>query len=543
MKSASTLKISTRVRSIGSYLDEFEQGVFQVPSFQRDFLWSNDDIINLFDSIKNKYPIGSIQFWQPIYENSNVWIEQEKNYIGPYKVLNTKSEQKPVFILDGLQRLSSLFGCLINPEKYNKDRLKLNEYLWIDKFRIYYDLDNEEFFILRKNQKNTLRHQVPLYALISTSDYRKFARENIETIEDKSKSDLYNDRADELSKIILNYEISSVDILNASVDEAVEIFWRVNKKGIQISKDWIVNALTKTGSFSLKSEIDYLFEKLEIYNFQEINRELIFNCIQSSFGKLSFDVDVVKLIKADKNKFINQSKKTISSIEKAVSFLFNQVYVIDSKLLPTNWHLIFVTEFFNILEVPTSIQLEDLKQWFWFTTYSNYFTVYSPSKRAKAFKQFRDFLTNFENEMIYIENKEIKFQAPIYKPSNFGSVRFCANVLFQLSQNKEDITPDTCLGFSSIKLIDSEKEVFSNLVYKPIMVNDNLLNYHGKKHNSLQFILSFEFKGKYEELFITEEIRNLYQQGKNKDALKLRQQLIVEKENEFITKVLNLELE
>ncbi len=541
MKSA--LKITTRVRSIGSYLDEFEQGVFQVPSFQRDFLWSNDDIINLFDSIRNKYPIGSIQFWQPIYENSTVWIEKENNYIGPYRVLNTSTEPKPVFILDGLQRLSSLFGCLMNPEKYNKNRLKLNDSIWNDKFRIFYDLEKEEFFILRKNQKYTLRHQVPLYALISTSDYRKFARENIETIEDKSKIDLYNDRADELSKIILNYEISSVDILNASVDEAVEIFWRVNKKGIQISKDWIVNALTKTDDFSLKLEIDSLYKKLEVYNFGEINRELIFNCIQSSFGKLSFDVDVVKLIKEDKAKFISQAEKTIKSIDRAIDFLFNKLYVIDSKLLPTNWHLIFITEFFNILEIPSENQIEELKKWFWFTTYSNYFTVYSPSKRAKAFQQFRDYLFNLESEIIYIENNEIKFQVPKYKYSTFGSVRFCANVLFQLSQTNEIITAETCIGFSSIKLMEDEDENLSNIIYKPVMINDILLNYQERKHASLQFILSNEFRGQYTELFITDKMRDLYDQKKNKDLLKLREKIIEEKENEFITKVLKLELE
>jgi uncharacterized protein with ParB-like and HNH nuclease domain len=541
MKSA--LKITTRVRSIGSYLDEFEQGVFQVPTFQRDFLWSNDDIINLFDSIRNKYPIGSIQFWQPIYENSNVWIEEENNYIGPYKVLNTSLEPKPIFILDGLQRLSSLFGCLINPEKYNKTSLKLNDSLWKDKFRIFYDLEDQKFFILKKNQKNTLRHQVPLYALISTSDYRKFARENIESIQDISKIDLYNDRADELSKIILNYEISSVDILNASVDEAVEIFWRVNKKGIQISKDWIVNALTKTNEFSLKLEIDSLYENLEIYNFREINRELIFNCIQSSFGKLSFDVDVVNLIKEDKNKFIEQSKKTISSIEKAVSFLFNHVYVIDSKLLPTNWHLIFITEFFNILEQPDPTQLEELKNWFWFTAYSNYFTVNSPSKRAKAFQQFRDYLFGYETEMIFIENRELEFQVPKYKPSNFGSVRFCANVLFQLSQTNEKINSYTCLGFASVKLIEGEKEGLANIIYKPIVINEELLNYQGIKHPSLTFLLSNEFRGQYSELFITDDMRHLYTQKKNKELLKKREELIQEKENEFITKVLKLELE
>ncbi|CAH0195480.1 DUF262 domain-containing protein [Chryseobacterium sp. Bi04] len=540
MKSA--LKIDTRVRSLRSYLDEFEKGVFQVPEFQRDFLWSTDDIIQLFDSIRNKYPIGSIQFWQPVYGNSDIWLESN-NYIGPYKVKNTSTEPKPIYILDGLQRLSSLFGCLINPEKYNTDRLLLDENILLEKFRIYYDLEKEEFFPLRKNQKYTDNHQVPLHVLINTADFRKFARDKLEKIDDKSKIDIYLDRADELSKIISEYEISSVDILNATLDEAVEIFWRVNKKGIQISKDWIVNALTKGSNFSLKDEIDKLYETLKFYNFQNISRELIFNCIQSSFGKLSFDVDVVNLIKDDKNTFIQISKKTLLSIEKAVKFLFENLFVVDNRLLPTNWHLIFITEFFNICQNPSIIQLEELKKWFWFTTYSNYFTVYSPSKRAKAFQQFRDFLYGFNDEILYIENKDSRFQVPKYKPSNFGSVRFCANVLFQLSKANEEIKVENCLGFESIKLIEEEKETLGNLVYKLLIVNDTILNYNGIKHTSLSFLLTENvFEQSSEGLFITNEMRHLFAQNKNRELIKSRENLIKLQEQDFI-KSLGLEIE
>mgnify|MGYP000266943448 CR=1 FL=1 len=231
------LKIDTRVRSLRSYLDEFEKGAFQVPSFQREFLWDTEAIKQLFDSIKNRYPIGSIQFWQPA-EFGEIWLDNDVK-IGPYKIIQPSNEPKPIFILDGLQRLSSLFGCLINPEKYNKNRLNLDEETYNDKFRIYYDLEEQSFEYIRKN-KLPKPYQVPLYILINTSDFRKFARENIEKIGDEYKIELYLDRADEISKIITEYEIASVDILNASVEEAVDIFWRVNKEGIKISKDWIV---------------------------------------------------------------------------------------------------------------------------------------------------------------------------------------------------------------------------------------------------------------------------------------------------------------
>ena len=72
------------------------------------------------------------------------------------------------------------------------------------------------------------------------------------------------------------------------------------------------------------------------YNFDEISRDILFNCIQSSFGKLSFDVDVVSLIKEDRLKFIETTKKTILSIEKAVKFLFEELNDDEAKHF-TEW--------------------------------------------------------------------------------------------------------------------------------------------------------------------------------------------------------------
>lgn len=538
----STLKIDTRVRSLKYYLDEFEKGAFQVPSFQREFLWEIESIKQLFDSIKNRYPIGSIQFWQPIQDGDS-WLDKDAK-IGPYKIIQASEEPKPIFILDGLQRLSTLFGCLTNPSKYNTERLSLDVDFYDSKFRIYYDLDEETFEFIKKTSKPKL-YQIPLYALVNTSDFRKFQRDNIDKIDDENKIELYLERADELSKIINDYEIASVDINNATVEEAVEIFWRVNKEGIEISKDWIVNALTNKSNFKLKDEMDSLIEQLSIYNFKQIKRDLLFNCIQSSFGKLSFDVDVVSLIKRDRAAFIETTKKTIRSIEKAVKFLFNRLYIINHKLLPSNWHLVFIVEFFNTVESPTENQLKELESWFWKTIYSNYFTLVAsnPSKRGKSFTQFKDYFQDLNSQILYLDNPNDKIFSPKYKFTNLASVRFCANVLFQLSLTKEKITPGTCLGFTSIKLIEGEKEDLSNIVYKPIMVEDNLLNHGKRKHTTLQFLLSNEFRGQYSELFITDEMRDLYAQNKNEELLKLREKLIVDKENEFITKVLKLELE
>jgi len=47
------------------------------------------------------------------------------------------------------------------------------------------------------------------------------------------------------------------------------------------------------------------------------------------------------------------------------------------------------------IEKPSSKQVEALKEWFWTTTYANYFTIYTISKTRKAFEQFLKFTEGY----------------------------------------------------------------------------------------------------------------------------------------------------
>ena len=111
----SSLQINTRVRRLFQYLDDFDKGKIQVPPFQRDFVWSNDKKLDLMDSLKKGFPIGSVLFWQPDSENSFNILDDEIQSIGSYVLPNDIHDF--YFILDGIQRLSTLFGCFTDPKK------------------------------------------------------------------------------------------------------------------------------------------------------------------------------------------------------------------------------------------------------------------------------------------------------------------------------------------------------------------------------------------------------------------------------------------
>lgn len=105
------ISIETQIRSLVRLLADLQEGTLQVPPFQRDFVWTRDDIKELFESIKNNYPIGSLLIWKP--KSDYHWNNLKS--VGGFKLPKVASQQ--VFLLDGYQRLSSLFGCLTNAKK------------------------------------------------------------------------------------------------------------------------------------------------------------------------------------------------------------------------------------------------------------------------------------------------------------------------------------------------------------------------------------------------------------------------------------------
>ncbi len=44
-------------------IDRVASGELRIPRFQRPYVWSPEDMIGLFDSIFNGYPIGSLLIW------------------------------------------------------------------------------------------------------------------------------------------------------------------------------------------------------------------------------------------------------------------------------------------------------------------------------------------------------------------------------------------------------------------------------------------------------------------------------------------------
>ncbi len=549
------LQINTRVRRLFQYLIDFEEGKIQVPPFQRDFVWKNDKKIELLDSLKNGYPIGSVLFWQPSFDTKSNLIDEELQTIGGYFLENNKSEF--YYILDGYQRLSTLFGCFVDSRKTH---LKKNEKEWKDKFDIVYNLKEDKFEFNRKTKSELEIYQIPLYFFTDGDNFYDFSISLMDLNFSENEKKEFINRYKNFGSKISSYDIPSIDLIGGSIKEAVEIFSRLNSRGEVISDDWKVSALSfnKEMNFRFGPEVDQLFEKLSKYNFfvnkedRKNKRELILQCVLNTFEDEIVYFDVASTSKkleelASKSKFIDVSRKSFINIEKAVDFLFHELCVFDSKLLPYNIQLIFLTDFFNKIDNPSKKQLEMLKKWFWTTTYSNYFTS-NLSKQRSAYQRFKQFISDDEIDPVFYDKNEMLYSLDFPEKINMASVRAKSLALFMINYSRA-----IGLNFSNLNNKDVISIEFAHLFSKPHRQNlsenfipivkkrkisDNntksftsLLSNKTKKNNCSS-LLDEERKN----LFITSEMVRMYDGlfESEKLILDLRREEIVKNEKKFV---------
>ncbi|MGH3601734.1 MAG: DUF262 domain-containing protein, partial [Pseudonocardiaceae bacterium] len=91
-------------------------GQIRVPHFQRDFRWTRQDVIRLFDSIVKRYPVGSLLLWRRP-------APAQQLTLGALRIDAPQVDQA-LWVVDGQQRVSSLANAL-HPDGAQDPRFNL----------------------------------------------------------------------------------------------------------------------------------------------------------------------------------------------------------------------------------------------------------------------------------------------------------------------------------------------------------------------------------------------------------------------------------
>ena len=132
--------------TIKEAVDNIHAKRYLLPAIQREVVWEVDQITRLFDSLMRDYPIGSFLFWYVEKKNTSRYqfYEFVRNYHeknNPHNPKANVSGQDDITgILDGQQRLTSLYIGLRGSYAYKEPRKHWNNPQAFPKRRLYLNL-------------------------------------------------------------------------------------------------------------------------------------------------------------------------------------------------------------------------------------------------------------------------------------------------------------------------------------------------------------------------------------------------------------------
>ena len=329
--------------TIAQAIERIHRNEYLLPAFQRDFVWSAEQIEKLFDSLMKGYPISSMLFWKVkggtktdfrFYKFLSAFIQYHRICNDPIPTDNINDFYA---ILDGQQRLTSLYIGLCGSYAY-KDYRKRWDYsesnfptrhLYLNISRKYTQEESDREFIFSFVDKNISKEKDlfidkssekwfrvgKILALHQDYNYGidEFAEDN--NIDKESKRLLR--LLDNVIHTKLNINFYEEDELKP--DKAVNIFIRINSGGTALSfSDILMSiAIANCKQMDAKTEIKNLVEHIRSKGFN-ISHDFILKSFLYLYHK-----DVRSLITSFNLSFIELVENNWTRIRDAVSNLFD----------------------------------------------------------------------------------------------------------------------------------------------------------------------------------------------------------------------------
>lgn len=329
--------------TIAQAIERIHRNEYLLPAFQRDFVWSAEQIEKLFDSLMKGYPISSMLFWKVkggtktdfrFYKFLSVFIQYHRICNDPIPTDNINDFYA---VLDGQQRLTSLYIGLCGSYAYKdyRKRWDYSEYnfptrhLYFNISRKYTQEESDREFIFSFVDKNISKENDlfidksnekwfrvgKILALHQDYNYGidEFAEDN--NIDKESKRLLR--LLDNVIHTKLNINFYEED--EQKPDKAVNIFIRINSGGTALSfSDILMSiAIANCKQMDAKTEIKNLVEHVRSKGFN-ISHDFILKSFLYLYHK-----DVRSLITSFNLGFIELVENNWTRIRDAVSNLFD----------------------------------------------------------------------------------------------------------------------------------------------------------------------------------------------------------------------------
>lgn len=344
-------------KNIRAVIEEINSRKIYLPAIQRKYVWDDDQITRLMDSIMLGYPIGTFLFWKvrksiinrkeySMYEFIKDFHERDiyKNPSAPQPFPIGSDEETIWAVLDGQQRLTSLYIALQgsmsrklpNKRWKNDDAFPVKElYLDLHSQRTDEEDISYEFRFLTQEEAKKQKDDKLWYLV---KDILKYSQDELVTdliIPNGWASDKVAMKNISLlhTRLVGDEIINYFEVHTDSIDSVLDIFVRVNSGGTVLSKSDLLFSTIVSHWDKARDEIDKLLAEInkigEGYKFS--NDFIMRTCLYVLDMSVTLKVETFKKesVLKIKNNWENIRKAIKDTVDLLNEFGFNSENIIS----------------------------------------------------------------------------------------------------------------------------------------------------------------------------------------------------------------------
>jgi hypothetical protein len=345
--------------SIRQAIEKVVNGQLRIPKFQRGFVWDAERVAYLMDSIYKGYPFGSLILWR-----TKTQLRSERD-LGPFTLPDRDPDYPIDYVLDGQQRLTSVFGVFQTDLKPRDDADTAWTHIYFDYTAP--DLQESQFVALAPADADPDRY-FPIGTLFNVTAYREATR------------DLTNERATQIDSVQATFKEAALPVQLFETDDRAKVaivFERVNRLGVELDTLQLLSAWTWSEEFDLQERFRDLSDELKPFGFAGVGEDtnlLLRVCAAVVAG----DVSAPTLLGLNGTEVRNRFDEVVNGLRGAIDFLRRNVKAERLENLPYPAMLVPLAVCFatrNGVSVSmTADQHNELMRWFWRSCFSRRFS-------------------------------------------------------------------------------------------------------------------------------------------------------------------------
>lgn len=385
--STSSFYSDPHIQFLSQILQDIRRGELLVPRFQRPFVWLQSQQLELLRSIRQGIPIGAIMVWRTASAQIACY-----DALGPFSLQPGRSAGTRDYLLDGVQRLSTLYGALNSPSmsaavssdgEDDEDEYESSQIY----DRAFFDLKQLDFLFIKPEDQPT-PHQLPLNILLDSVVLLRYQR----SLSAYKEAESMVEECDRLAGAFRQYKIPIIPIATDDLALATLTFQRINSQGQKMSDYHMLHALTWSSSFDLMRQLnDLRSEYLSPVGWDTIDEDPVLKVLKLILGLDVYKADIEELSKRVTN-HPTCLESAVASIAKTATFLKDELGIPSHEFVPYSLQIVLLAD--TLRNFP-SLDFEQkilLRNWFWFITYSEAFSGISDDKVRTALEDMRAML-------------------------------------------------------------------------------------------------------------------------------------------------------